>query len=78
MIDIIPYDENTSWVDLFCDYMLKNLPCILSSEFTNNWRARKYWVSDGNKPNYGYLLEKFGMLIFDVLIYWRGKLTKLL
>ena len=59
MISVIQHGE-TNWIDVFCDFLIKNQPCMLSSEFTDSWPARKLWVSPDGQPNYEYLRTKYG------------------
>jgi hypothetical protein len=47
--------------------MWKNEACILSSEFTESWVARKRWV-DGMGPNLELLLEDFSIRLFFGLL----------
>ena len=48
-----------SYTSFFQNYLLPNLPCLLSAKVTENWLSRKDWVLDG-APNFEVLKEKFG------------------
>ena len=41
-IDKISYDE------FFHAYMLRNVPCILSSSHTESWPSRRDWIKEKN------------------------------
>ncbi|XP_054282917.1 2-oxoglutarate and iron-dependent oxygenase JMJD4-like isoform X1 [Macrosteles quadrilineatus] len=59
----IPFIEIYSHEELFYDNFLKqhmqlNIPCIIKN-VSSEWGCRYYWVKD-NKPNFHYILEKYG------------------
>eukprot|EP00118_Oscarella_pearsei_P016132 m.151236 g.151236 ORF g.151236 m.151236 type:complete len:76 (+) comp38580_c0_seq10:25-252(+) len=45
--------------EFFARFLLRNKPCVIGSEITETWKARKRWVKDG-KPNLQYLIDNFG------------------
>ena len=46
--------------DTFEPFMLHNTPCTFGSWISDNWPARKLWVSPDGTPDLEYLLETFG------------------
>ncbi|KAK7084703.1 JmjC domain-containing protein 4 [Halocaridina rubra] len=50
----LPYDE------FFREYMEKNTPCVFASDFTQDWRARKEWVTPIGAPNVDFFEISFG------------------
>ena len=43
----------------FASFLLPNKPCLIGSEITAGWKARREWVKYG-KPNLEFLLQNFG------------------
>lgn len=54
-------EEEISYQDFFQKYLLHNRPCLISSFVTDNWQSRRLWAI-GDKPNWHFLREVFGML----------------
>ncbi|XP_064112144.1 2-oxoglutarate and iron-dependent oxygenase JMJD4-like isoform X3 [Macrobrachium nipponense] len=49
-----------SYDDFFREFLEKNKPCVFSSEFTREWRARSDWVTPIGIPDVQYFVEQFG------------------
>ncbi|XP_047393562.1 2-oxoglutarate and iron-dependent oxygenase JMJD4 isoform X3 [Sciurus carolinensis] len=55
-----------SYADFFRGFLLPNLPCVFSSAFTEDWGSRRLWVTPEGKPDFEYLLQKYGDVIVPV------------
>lgn len=55
-----------SYSDFFRDFLLPNYPCILSPEFTADWRSRQTWVRADGSPDFEHLLKHFGDCVVPV------------
>ncbi|ELW67343.1 JmjC domain-containing protein 4 [Tupaia chinensis] len=55
-----------SYADFFKGYLLPNLPCVFSSAFTESWGSRRHWVTPAGKPDFDYLLQKYGDVVVPV------------
>nr|CAI5818055.1 unnamed protein product [Callosobruchus analis] len=44
--------------DFFKDFVVANIPCIIKG-IGNTWESSRNWIKNG-KPNYEYLLHKYG------------------
>ncbi|MBZ3882538.1 JmjC domain-containing protein 4 [Sciurus carolinensis] len=55
-----------SYADFFRGFLLPNLPCVFSSAFTEDWGSRRRWVTPEGKPDFEYLLQKYGDVIVPV------------
>ncbi|XP_077870763.1 2-oxoglutarate and iron-dependent oxygenase JMJD4 isoform X3 [Ictidomys tridecemlineatus] len=49
-----------SYADFVKAFLLPNRPCVFSSAFTENWGSRRRWVTPEGKPDFEYLLQKYG------------------
>ncbi|XP_066596398.1 2-oxoglutarate and iron-dependent oxygenase JMJD4 [Prorops nasuta] len=58
-LEIKLVDPTISYDTFFNQFFVKNVPCIISSEITENWPCKKQWVLD-NAPNFGFLEKVFG------------------
>ncbi|XP_030334644.1 2-oxoglutarate and iron-dependent oxygenase JMJD4 isoform X3 [Strigops habroptila] len=65
-IDFIEKVESFTYSDFFRDYLIPNHPCIFSAKFTEDWGSRRSWVTWDGKPNFDYLLQKFGEAVVPV------------
>ncbi|KFV86101.1 JmjC domain-containing protein 4 [Struthio camelus australis] len=65
-VDFIEKVESFTYSDFFRDYLIPNRPCIFSAKFTEGWGSRRNWVTWDGKPNFDYLLQKFGEAIVPV------------
>ncbi|XP_067148165.1 2-oxoglutarate and iron-dependent oxygenase JMJD4 isoform X2 [Apteryx mantelli] len=65
-VDFIEKVESFTYSDFFRDYLIPNHPCIFSAKFTEGWGSRRNWVTWDGKPNFDYLLQKFGEAIVPV------------
>lgn len=52
--------EKIGYNDFFRDYMEVNMPCIFSSWLTQDWTARKNWVTSDSNPDMDYYLVNYG------------------
>lgn len=52
--------ESLSYDEFFREYLEKNTPCVFSSRFTEEWRARRAWVAGDGTPDVDYLVRHFG------------------
>lgn len=57
-LKLVRIDVATSYEYFFNNFMLPNKPCIITN-VSKNWLASKDWVTEDNKPNILYLLEKY-------------------
>ncbi|XP_048212442.1 2-oxoglutarate and iron-dependent oxygenase JMJD4 isoform X2 [Perognathus longimembris pacificus] len=55
-----------SYADFVKGFLLPNLPCVFSSAFTEGWGSRRRWVTPEGKPDFEYLLDKYGDVIVPV------------
>lgn len=55
-----------SYADFFRGFLLPNLPCVFSSAFTAAWGSRRRWVTAAGKPDFDYLLRKYGDVVVPV------------
>lgn len=53
-------DSTVTYNDFFSKYLIRNKPCIISLQATENWPCRREWVLDG-APNFEVLRTLFGM-----------------
>ena len=58
--------KNISYEKFFTDYLIKNVPCIISLEKVKTWQSNIDWKVD-EKPNFDFLEEMFGNFFFDIL-----------
>ncbi|XP_008838072.1 2-oxoglutarate and iron-dependent oxygenase JMJD4 [Nannospalax galili] len=58
--DAFPY------ADFVKGFLLPNLPCVFSSAFTEGWGSRRRWVTSAGKPDFEYLLQKYGDVVVPV------------
>lgn len=49
-----------SYADFVKGFLLPNRPCVFSSAFTQGWGSRRRWVTPAGKPDFEYLLHKYG------------------
>ena len=54
--------EPLDYDEFFREYLEKNQPCVLSERLTEDWRARREWVTQAGAPDVDYLLHHFGKL----------------
>lgn len=59
-VDFIDKVESFTYSDFFRDYLIPNHPCVFSAKFTDGWGSRRNWVTWDGKPDFDYLLQKFG------------------
>ena len=45
---IFPRIVNISYDEFFCDYMNRNVPCVMDSCYTASWPSRRDWVKKEN------------------------------
>ncbi|XP_076994063.1 2-oxoglutarate and iron-dependent oxygenase JMJD4 [Tamandua tetradactyla] len=64
--DFIEKPDSLSYADFFKGYLLPNLPCVFSSAFTEGWGSRRHWVTPSGKPNFDFLLQKYGDMVVPV------------
>ncbi|XP_021107797.1 jmjC domain-containing protein 4 isoform X9 [Heterocephalus glaber] len=55
-----------SYADFVTGFLLPNLPCVFSSAFTASWGCRRRWVTPAGKPDFEYLLRKYGDVVVPV------------
>ncbi|KAM4870726.1 2-oxoglutarate and iron-dependent oxygenase JMJD4 isoform X2 [Urocitellus parryii] len=55
-----------SYADFVKAFLLPNRPCVFSSAFTENWGSRRHWVTPEGKPDFEYLLQKYGDVVVPV------------
>lgn len=55
-----------SYADFVKGFLLPNLPCVFSSAFTEAWGSRRRWVTPEGKPDFEYLLHKYGDVVVPV------------
>ncbi|XP_034238699.1 2-oxoglutarate and iron-dependent oxygenase JMJD4 isoform X2 [Thrips palmi] len=51
--------QEVSYAEFFCQYLVRNSPCIISNFVSNDWESRKLW-REGLKPSWSSLREQFG------------------
>ena len=52
--------EEPKYDTFFEDFLLSNVPCILSSGMMDNWNACKDWMNYTGEPDLEDLCNKFG------------------
>ncbi|KAM5298801.1 2-oxoglutarate and iron-dependent oxygenase JMJD4 [Ctenodactylus gundi] len=55
-----------SYADFVKGFLLPNRPCVFSSAFTAGWGSRRRWVTPAGKPDFEYLLRKYGDVVVPV------------
>lgn len=60
-VTFIQTPDAFSYADFVKGFLLPNLPCVFSSAFTEGWGSRRLWVTSEGKPDFEYLLQKYGM-----------------
>lgn len=53
-------DSTVTYNDFFSKYLIRNKPCIINLQSTENWPCRREWVLNG-APNFEVLRTLFGM-----------------
>ena len=55
--EIFRIHQHLEYSDFFCNFLLRNRPCLFSSEFTKNWASRRDWVTggEGSTPNLNFI-----------------------
>jgi hypothetical protein len=48
-----------SYEDFYCNFMEKNVPCLINSFLTRDWRVAKEWVTENNEINFHHLRQRF-------------------
>lgn len=59
-VTFIQAPDAFSYADFVKGFLLPNLPCVFSSAFTEGWGSRRRWVTSEGKPDFEYLLQKYG------------------
>lgn len=59
-VTFIQEPDAFSYTDFVKGFLLPNLPCVFSSSFTEDWGSRRRWVTSEGKPDFDYLLQKYG------------------
>uniref|UniRef100_A0A6I8NZJ2 Jumonji domain-containing protein 4 n=1 Tax=Ornithorhynchus anatinus TaxID=9258 RepID=A0A6I8NZJ2_ORNAN len=59
-VDFIAEAGTFGYWDFFRGYLLPNLPCLFSADFTEGWGSRRRWVTADGRPDFDYLLRRFG------------------
>lgn len=59
-VNFIQAPDAFSYADFVKGFLLPNLPCVFSSAFTEGWGSRRRWVTSEGKPDFEYLLQKYG------------------
>ncbi|CAM1321982.1 JMJD4 (predicted) [Pycnogonum litorale] len=65
-LDIVRIEKAVTYEEFFVKYLLRNVPCILSSSFTDEWKCRQEWMDDNNEINTEFLSKKFGDVIVPI------------
>ncbi|XP_033621922.1 2-oxoglutarate and iron-dependent oxygenase JMJD4 [Fukomys damarensis] len=65
-VAFIPDPCAFSYADFVTGFLLPNLPCVFSSAFTASWGSRRRWVTPEGKPDFKYLLSKYGDVVVPV------------
>ncbi|EFN85605.1 JmjC domain-containing protein 4 [Harpegnathos saltator] len=58
-------DSTVTYNDFFSEYLIRNRPCIISSQATENWPCRREWVLE-DAPNFEMLRTSFGHSVVPV------------
>lgn len=59
-VTFVQAPDSFSYADFVKGFLLPNLPCVFSSAFTEGWGSRRRWVTSEGKPDFEYLLHKYG------------------
>lgn len=59
-VAFVQFPDGFSYADFVKGFLLPNLPCVFSSAFTEGWGSRRRWVTPAGKPDFEYLLKKYG------------------
>ncbi|XP_039769935.1 2-oxoglutarate and iron-dependent oxygenase JMJD4 isoform X2 [Ornithorhynchus anatinus] len=65
-VDFIAEAGTFGYWDFFRGYLLPNLPCLFSADFTEGWGSRRRWVTADGRPDFDYLLRRFGDAVVPV------------
>lgn len=65
MIDRIA--SNATLEEFQKSYLQPNRPCILSAEFTKEWKGSQNWVDEFGMPDFTYLAANFGRCRIQVI-----------
>ncbi|XP_034362239.1 2-oxoglutarate and iron-dependent oxygenase JMJD4 isoform X1 [Arvicanthis niloticus] len=65
-VTFIQTPDAFSYADFVKGFLLPNLPCVFSSAFTEGWGSRRRWVTSEGKPDFEYLLQKYGDAVVPV------------
>lgn len=65
--EVLVLTEEICYTEFYERFLMENQLCLLSESFTDSWPCRKLWVVDG-KPNWDYLIETFGKLLFNLFL----------
>ncbi|XP_075848498.1 2-oxoglutarate and iron-dependent oxygenase JMJD4 [Microtus pennsylvanicus] len=65
-VTFIQSPDAFSYADFVKGFLLPNLPCVFSSAFTESWGSRRRWVTSAGKPDFDYLLQKYGDVVVPV------------
>ncbi len=60
---IAKFPDSGDFLLFFEQYLLPNRPCVFSSVFTREWRAREEWRNSDDSPNITFLQENFGNFV---------------
>ncbi|GFV76078.1 2-oxoglutarate and iron-dependent oxygenase JMJD4 [Trichonephila clavipes] len=58
--------SNIPYECFFSNYLCANIPCIISSSVTLNWKSRLEWVAENGLPNFAFLEQEFGSAVVPV------------
>lgn len=59
-VTFIQSPDAFSYADFVKGFLLPNMPCVFSSAFTESWGSRRRWVTSAGKPDFDYLMQKYG------------------
>ncbi|XP_059126757.1 2-oxoglutarate and iron-dependent oxygenase JMJD4 [Peromyscus eremicus] len=65
-VTFIQAPDAFSYADFVKGFLLPNQPCVFSSAFTEGWGSRRRWVTSAGKPDFEYLLQKYGDVVVPV------------
>ncbi|XP_020279195.1 jmjC domain-containing protein 4 [Pseudomyrmex gracilis] len=65
IVTIDRIDLRVTYNDFFSEYMIRNKPCVINLEATENWPCRREWVLDG-APNFEALRSLFERCVVPV------------
>ncbi|XP_020025350.1 2-oxoglutarate and iron-dependent oxygenase JMJD4 isoform X2 [Castor canadensis] len=65
-VAFVQFPDGFSYADFVKGFLLPNLPCVFSSAFTEGWGSRRRWVTPAGKPDFEYLLKKYGDVVVPV------------